>query len=161
VTASPRADRGRAEVYAAELMAFDGTELEVVVPFDQLAGSARHIVSGGWWPVGPVGVMRARRDAHASTTRSRSGPGNGTAVIRLAASQCTQATLAHELAHVLVGVGAGHGSGFRRAHVDVATVMFGIERAAWLTDAYAAAGLALADRTWPAPPPGHMGSIAR
>jgi hypothetical protein len=161
VTAAPRADRGRAEVYAAELMAFDGTELEVLVSFDQLAGTAHHIVSGGWWPAGPVRIMRARRDAHASTTRSCTDPVHGTAVVRLASSQCTQATLAHELAHVVAGVGAGHGAGFRRAHVDVATVAFGIERALWLSDAYAAAGLALADRTWPAPPPGRAGSIAR
>jgi hypothetical protein len=160
VTTTPRVDRGRAEVYAAELMAFDGTELEVLVPFDQLVVMAHHIVTGAWWPAGPVRVIRARRDARASTTRSCVDFGTGSAVVRLAASQCTQATLAHELAHVVVGVGAGHGSGFRRAHVDVAAVMFGAERATWLADAYVAAGLALADRSWPLPPSGHTGAIA-
>jgi hypothetical protein len=160
VTAAPPADRGRAEVYAAELMAFDGTELEVLVAFDHLVATANRILTGSWWPAGPAHIVHARRDAFVSTTRSCRDPHSGAAVIRLATSQLTLATVIHELAHVLAGVGAGHGPRFRRAHVDVATVAFGAARGAWLADAYAAAGLALATRPWPVPPTDQAGAIA-
>lgn len=148
-------DRDRAEVYAAERMAFEGTDLEVVEPLEHLVRFAATIVDGGWWPAGPVSVRAARRDASSSSARNAGGRAP---VVRLAAGQRTRATVVHELAHVLAGPGAGHGPRFRRAHVDVVAVAFGPERAGWLADAYAAAGLRLAARAWPAPPaegPGH------
>lgn len=144
------ADRGREEVYAAELAAFDGTDLELVVAFDELTALAARLTAGGWWPHGEVRVVRARRDAASSSTR-RTDARRGV-VVRLAAPQLTRATLVHELAHVLAGVDAGHGPVFRRAHVDLARLAFGAERGGWLFDAYAAAGLDLGRRTW-APPP--------
>jgi hypothetical protein len=140
-------DRGRAEVYAAELAAYEGTELESVVGFDELAALADRVMSEAWWPGGRVPVRRARSDARSSATRHASR-----AVIHLAAPQMTPATLVHELAHVLAGVGAGHGALFRRAHVDLATFAFRSDRGRWLAEAYAGAGLSLGTRRWPQPP---------
>lgn len=139
-------DRGRAEVYAAELAAFEGTDLETVVPFDELVAQAGRVTSEEWWPSGRVPVRRARSDARSSATRHDS-----CAVIHLAAPQMTAATLIHELAHALAGVGAGHGELFRRAHVDIASFAFGAERGRWLAEAYAGAGLSLGERRWPQP----------
>lgn len=147
-------DRGRAEVYAAELAAYDGTELEAVVRFDELVALANRVMSQAWWPNGRVPVRRARSDARSSATRHASSP-----VVRLAAAQLTPATLVHELAHVLAGVDAGHGEVFRRAHVDVASFAFGDERGEWLAAAYAAAGLALGPRRWPSPLPAGPPSV--
>jgi hypothetical protein len=140
-------DRGRAEVYAAELAAYEGTDLEAVVSFDELVALADKVMSEAWWPAGRVLVRRARSDARSSATRH-----TARAVIHLAAPQMTPATLIHELAHVLAGVGAGHGELFRCAHVDLASFAFGSERGLWLAAAYAGAGLSLGARRWPQPP---------
>jgi len=139
-------DHGRAEVYAAELAAYDGTELETVVGFDDLVMLADRVMSEAWWSGGRVAVRRARSDARSSATRHTSRT-----AIHLAAPQMTRATLIHELAHVLAGVDAGHGALFRRAHVDVACFAFGSGRGRWLEAAYASAGLTLAGRRWPPP----------
>lgn len=155
---SRRVDRERSEVYAAELMAFDGTDLEGVEPFDTVSAFTSGIVSGPWWPAAPVEVRRSRVDARSSTTR-RSASAPGRVEIRLAATQMTRATAVHELAHALAGPVAGHGPLFRRAHVDIARAAFGDERAAWLHDAYRSAGLLLDERRWPEPPDGG-GAIA-
>ena len=141
-------DHGRAEVYAAELAAYEGTDLESVVRFDELVALADGVYSAAWWPGGYVPVKRARSDARSSATRHASH----TVVIRLASPQMTPATLVHELAHVLAGVGAGHGELFRRAHVDLASFAFGSDRGRWLAEAYAGAGLSLGTRRWPQPP---------
>jgi hypothetical protein len=141
-------DRGRAEVYAAELAAFEGTELEAVVGFHELVALAERVMSEAWWPKGRVRVRRARADARSSATRHTSR-----AVIHLAAPQMTPATLVHELAHVLAGVEAGHGALFRRAHVDVASFAFGVERGSWLSTAYASSRLSLGTRRWAQPRP--------
>jgi hypothetical protein len=144
-------------VYAAELAAFDGTDLESLVPLEVLVELAARVTSAAWWPRGSVPVERARADAASSATRLGVHP-----VIRLAATQSTCATLIHELAHVLAGVDTGHGPEFRRAHVDLAAAAFGTERAGWLVGAYAAAGLQLGRRRWPPPPAAasHAGAIA-
>jgi hypothetical protein len=139
-------DRGRTEVYAAELAAFDGTDIEAAVAFEELVALARHVMSEPWWPCGRVQVRRARSDARSSATRHTARP-----VIHLAAPQMTPATLIHELAHVLAGVDSGHGELFRRAHLDLASVAFGPERGGWLESSYAGAGLALGSRRWPTP----------
>ncbi|HEY3484982.1 MAG TPA: hypothetical protein VGK49_06330 [Ilumatobacteraceae bacterium] len=141
-------DRGRAQVYAAELAAFDGTELEAVVPIDTLVSLASRVTSGPWWSGPSVTVRASRSDARSSTTRSR----EGSAEVRIASAQRTPATLVHELAHALAGSGAGHGPRYRRAHVDVAVVAFDAERAGWLEVAYVDHGLPIGARTWPEPP---------
>lgn len=141
-------DRGRAEVYAAELAAFEGTELEAIVAFDELVALAERVMSQPWWERGRVPVKRARSDARSSATRHSSR-----VAIHLAAPQMTPATLIHELAHVLAGVAAGHGERFRRAHVDLARFAFGTERGKWLADAYSCSGLPLGARHWQAPAP--------
>ncbi|CAN5561315.1 hypothetical protein BH23ACT3_BH23ACT3_23440 [soil metagenome] len=150
-------DRGRREVYAAELMAFDGTELELVEPLAVVQAFVEQLLSAPWWPGRHVTVRAARRDALASTTRIATT--SHAAEIRLAGPQCTRATAVHELAHVLAGPDEGHGAQFRRAHVDLAAVAFGAERGGWLAEAYADAGLGLGARTWPetsAAGPGHV-----
>jgi hypothetical protein len=142
------ADDGRAAVYAAEIAAFEGTSYETLVAFDQLTALAQLITSAGWWPRGEVPVVRARSD---SGTSSASQRGAHRPTVRLAAPQMTPATLIHELAHVLAGVGSGHGPVFRRAHVDLAGYAFGDTEAAWLLDAYAAMQLAPGQRAWAQP----------
>ncbi len=142
-------DRGRTAVYAAEIAAFEGTSYEAIAPFDELHTLASSIASTAWWTAGSIELRPARRDAGSSTTRQW---GSSRPVIRLAAPQQTQATLIHELAHVLAGVAEGHGPMFRRAHVDLVGFAFGSDEATWLLDAYFAMELRPGSRTWPAPP---------
>lgn len=142
-------DHGRAAVYAAEIAAFEGTSYESIVPLDELFALGRLVTAAPWWPHGPTDIVPARADAGSSSARQR---GSGPVVVRLAAPQMTRATLLHELAHVLAGVGDGHGEVFRRAHVDLVGYVFGDEPATWLVDAYRAMGLEPGRRRWPAPP---------
>lgn len=157
-------DTDRAAVYAAELAAFDGTDLEVVVGVERLVAVADRLTAGEWWP-GPMVVVRsARSDARSSTTRCAS---SGT-TIRLAESQATVATAAHELAHALVGAGAGHDGRFRAAYLDVVAMLTNLDpterrgtlHVDQLRTAFIAGGLAVSDRGWPAPPPTIAGPIA-
>lgn len=143
------ADLGRAAVYAAEIAAFEGTSYESITPFHELLGLGRLITAAPWWPHGEIEIVPARSDASSSWTRQRAG---GPPVVRLAAPQMTPATLVHELAHVLAGVGSGHGELFRRAHVDLAGYAFGDQPATWLVDAYRAMELDRGERTWSPPP---------
>ncbi len=143
------ADLGRTAVYAAEIAAFEGTSYESLAPFDDLSALASVVTSAEWWPHGPIEVRPARSDAGSSSTYQW---GSGRPLIRLAAPQCTRATVLHELAHVLAGVTDGHGATFRRAHVDLVGSAFGDIEATWLLEAYAAMGLEPGKRTWPAPP---------
>lgn len=162
-------DHERAQVYAAEEMAYGGTTLEELISFDAVASCIAAVIADPWWPGGSVQVERARRDARSSSARSCH---SGVARIRLAAGQLTLATGIHELGHVLASAGGGagvragagaggetavepdpgHGPRFRRAHIDIAAVAFGVERAGWLLDAYQRAGLSIGDRSWPEPP---------
>lgn len=142
-------DNGRAAVYAAEIAAFEGTSYETVAPFDELVAMSQVITGAGWWPRGEIEVVQARSDAGSSSARQQ---GSGPPVVRLAAPQMTRATVAHEFAHVLAGVEAGHDGSFRRAHVDLVGFLFGDEEANWLIDAYAAMSLAPGARAWPTPP---------
>lgn len=144
-----RGDRGRAEVYEAELAAFDGTELELVETFVAIAAFVHRLITDPWWPAGLVAVRPARGDSRTSSVRV--GARHADPVMRLASPQCTRATAVHELAHVLAGPATGHGALFRRAHIDIATVAFGAERAGWLDQAYRSAGLDVAVRRWPEP----------
>ena len=146
------ADDGRAAVYAAEIAAFEGTAYEALTPFEALLGLATVITAAAWWPHGEIAVVRTRADAGSSSARQR---GSERPVVRLAAPQMTPATLVHEFAHVLAGVGAGHGPTFRRAHVDLAGYVFGDTEARWLLDAYASMRLAPGNRAWPDPPVPH------
>ncbi len=142
-------DLGRSSVYAAEIAAFEGTSYESIVPIERLLVVADLIVRAQWWPHGDIPVAAARADAESSSTTAR---GSGQPFVRLAAPQMTEATLVHEFAHVLAGVGTGHGVVFRRAHIDLVGYVFGDEPANWLLDAYAAMELAPGNRCWPAPP---------
>lgn len=142
------ADIGREAVYAAEIAAFEGTSFETVTDFDELVAVGAAVTSASWWPHGPTPILRARADADSSSARRRAG---GETIVRLAAPQMTVATVLHELAHVLAGVGAGHGPEFRRAHVDVVGHALGDDAVGWLLDAYASFGLEPGERAWPAP----------
>ena len=143
------ADDGRAAVYAAEIAAFEGTSYETLTPFDELVALAGTITAAAWWPHGEVPVVRARTGAGTSSARQRGGD---RPTVRLAAPQMTAATLVHELAHVLAGVGSGHGPTFRRAHIDLAGYAFGATEASWLLDAYSAMRISPGPRTWAQPP---------
>lgn len=153
-------DRDRAQVYAAELAGFDGTDLERLVGVDEVKRAIQTVVAGEWWPGGGVDVRAARPDARSSATRCSLDEG-AAAVISIAAPQATVATAAHELAHALIGAAHGHGPLYRRAYLDVVGVMTNLERVNGrgslhvdqLAVAFAAAGLDVAERTWPAPPP--------
>lgn len=153
------ADSDRAQVYAAELAAFDGTDLEEVIDVDDVLAAMNTVLAGEWWPAGQVVAKRARADARSSSTRCGVEDGS-VASVTIAAPQATIATAAHELAHALAGVQHGHDARYRRAHVDVVQVITNLDRATGrgvahvvqLTDAYAAAGLTIGERTWPEPP---------
>jgi len=161
-------DVDRAMVYAAEVAAFDGTDLEDVIGFARVASLLASVIEGPWWPGPIVDVRRARSDARSSSTRCAVSLTGAITVIRLADAQTTVATGAHELAHALAGVDAGHGPRFRTAYLDVVAVVTNFE----LTDrrrslhvdqlaaAYAGADLAIGGRRWPAPPSSTTGAIA-
>ncbi|MEK9883602.1 MAG: hypothetical protein VW442_02940, partial [Acidimicrobiaceae bacterium] len=104
-----------------------------------------------WWRAGDIDIERARSDARSSTAGD-----DGRARIRIAATQCTPLTLAHEVAHVLAGVDAGHGPRYRRAELDVVFAMFGSAEMQWLLDAFEAMDLEVADRSWPSPTEGPL-----
>jgi hypothetical protein len=142
-------DRGREAVYAAEEAAFGGTILAEPQPFAELQARADAIVRGVWWHragAPPTEVIAARASARASSARS-----TDPAVIRLAASQLDEATMAHELAHVLAGIGHGHDERFRAAHVDVIALLAGSGPAEALAAGYRAFGLVIGARMWPPP----------
>ena len=153
------ADVDRAQVYAAELAAFDGTDLEEIVGFDAVERAIAAVISGEWWPGGPVVVQAARSDARSSVTRC-GVESDSCAEVRIANPQATIATAAHELAHALAGVSHGHDGHFRRAHLDVVQAITNLDRldargdlhAGQLRRAYDAAGLAVSERTWSEPP---------
>ena len=159
-------DCGRAEVYAAEAAAFDGTDLETIRTFDDVSAAIAAVVGGPWWPGRPVRVVPARRDARSSSARD--GAGAASAEIRLAAEQLTIATAAHELAHVLAGPPAGHSPVFLAAYLDVVAVITNLDsrdrrhqlHVDQLRRALAAAGLNAGPRTWPAPPEASNTAIA-
>jgi hypothetical protein len=157
-------DSDRSAVYAAELAAFDGTDLELVVGVERLAAVVDRLTAGEWWPGPIVDVRSARSDARSSSTRCAASG----ATIRLADNQATVATAAHELAHALAGAGAGHDSRFRAAYLDVIAVVTNLDptdrrgslHVDQLRTAFAADGLDVDARGWPAPPPTIDGPIA-
>lgn len=147
--ARSESDHGREALYAAELAAFDGTGYEAIVPLDELVESARAITSAEWWPCGAIEVVATRSDARSSRTRYRT---DGPPTVRIAAGQCTPATLLHELAHVLAGAEAGHGPRFRRAYLDLVRFCWGDQPAGWLRAAFDVHHLAVGERAWATPP---------
>jgi hypothetical protein len=147
-SAHRQVDAGREAVYAAELAAFDGTSYEALAPITELVELAGSVTGAAWWPHGPIDVVAARSDAGSSSTRQR---GAARPAVRLAAGQMTPATVVHELAHVLAGLGAGHGPRFRRAYVDLVTFCWGSDAAGWLRAEFEAAHLPLGAREWPMP----------
>jgi hypothetical protein len=145
------ADRGREAVYAAEVAAFGGTDIDQVVTLDDVRALAASVVAGDWWAScggPPVAVVGARSDAASSSARAATGTG---VLIRLAPTQWTAATVGHELAHALAGVAHGHDDRFRAAHVDVVAVIAGGAAAADLDRAYRAHDVPPGDRSWPPP----------
>jgi hypothetical protein len=145
------ADRGREAVYAAEEAAFGGTTLALRRSLAELQERARTITDGEWWRQAgapAVDVVAARRTARSSSARP---DGRHAAVIRLAAGQFEDATIAHELAHLLAGIDHGHGGRFRAAHLDVVALLGGRRAASLLAEAYSAFGLAAGRRAWSPP----------
>ncbi len=106
-------------MYACELAAFDGTDIEDERPFDEIERLIRTIAHGPWWSGPVVVVRRARAGTVSSVAVGSLGRADAPIEIRLADGQCTVATAAHELAHALAGVEHGHDDLFRRAYLDV------------------------------------------
>jgi hypothetical protein len=148
-------------VYAAETVAFGGTDFDVAIPVGDAIALGRSVVTTSWWPGPPVEIVAARSGAWSSSARCRSVDGVRRHQIRIAAPQSSSATVAHELAHVLAGPDAAHGASFRRAYLDTVAVVSNLDSMSrrrtvhvdQLAAAFAAAGLDVADRRWPAPPP--------
>ena len=157
-----------AALYAAELAAFDGTDLEQVQPFATIASLLQRVIDGEWWPGGSVEVRRARADAGSSSTRCVVDAVGDRATISLAATQMTVATAAHELAHVLAGSACGHDASYRRAYLDTVRVMTNVDptdrrmslHVEQLEEAFAIARLAVGVRSWPAPTGGTGSAFA-
>lgn len=148
--AGVRVDHGRAAVYAAEEAAFGGAALDDVVALDVVRERGRSIVDGEWWRAchGPaVEIVGTRASARSSSAR----PAAQGSLVRIAPGQRTVATVAHELAHAMVGPGRGHDAVFRAAHVDIVAVLDGAGSAGALRVAYERFDLPIADRTWPPP----------
>ena len=144
-------DRGRAAVAEVEDAAFGGTDTDVLVDRETLHGRIGDVVDGPWWQAcgPPVTVMTPRRSTRSSTARSRLG--EVPVEIRLAESQLTTATVAHELGHALAGVAHGHDEVFRVAHIDVVALLCGAKVAERLAEMYEHFELAVGARGWPPP----------
>lgn len=145
-TSRTASDRHRQAVYDVEDAAFGGTTYDDPMPFDDAADLVRAFYVEGWWAaLGlPVpDVLATRVDSNRSYARL-----HGPTSIHLSPNGCTVATIAHELAHVLVhGMADGdephHGPAFRRADVAVVAALMGTAAADRLAAAFAAAGLEL------------------
>lgn len=151
-------DDSRAAVYAAEAVAFEGTDLERVVALEACAAVADQVTATDWWPGPAVEVRAARSDARSSSAAA-TGARRGSVIVRLAATQCTVATVAHELAHALAGIEHRHDAIFRRAYLDVVLVATNLSSQGrrrslhqeQLTEAFAGLSLDSGSRTWPVP----------
>jgi hypothetical protein len=161
-------DVDRSAVYAAELRAFEGTDLEDVAEFGGIAARMDLVVNGEWWAGPAVDVLSSRADAASSSTRCVVTAHGGRATIRLARAQTTIATAAHELGHALAGVGEGHGPVFRAAYLDVVAVITNADstdrrhelHVHQLATAFAEDGLSVGERRWPQPPASTTTAIA-
>jgi hypothetical protein len=143
------ADRGRTAVSAAEDMAFGGTGVDVALDRAGVDLALATITGGPWWiSCGPpVSLAPPRRGTRSSRARAR----HDQVEITFAEGQLTLATVAHELAHALAGIGHGHDGVFRAAFIDVIAVLAGSDAADGLADALRAMGVDPAARRWPAP----------
>ena len=139
-------------VSEAEARAFGGTDAETQRPFGDLARRAAAVTTAGWWIEcgGPVvTIIRSRSSARSS--RARTVAHRDGVTVALAAGQHDVATVAHELAHALAGVGHGHDARFRTAAVDVATIVITPDAGSALAAAFADFGLDRLPRPWPSP----------
>lgn len=122
-----------------------------MIGFAAVAELAAEVMASSWWrATGAVRATIERARPSAVSSSARSGDA-GPPRIRLAEGQCDRATVAHELAHVLAGIGAGHDGRFRRAEVDLVAWIGGAAAASALSNAFDAFDLALSQRAWPAP----------
>jgi len=162
-------DNERAALYSAELAAFDGTDLEAIIGQEFIAAGIQQVTTGEWWPGPAIEVRPARANSRSSSTCCDVEVGAGTAaIIRLVPEQATIATAAHELAHALAGVAAGHGPVFRRAYLDVVAVITNLDstdrrhdlHVSQLREALTTRGLRVGDRKWVAPRAELLGPIA-
>lgn len=152
------ADVGRSAVAAVETAAFGGTTLDDIVGRSRAEAWVSDVVAGPWWLQAgpPVIVRRPRVSTRSSSARvafddQRRFGIRAPVEVQLADEQCSLATVAHELAHALAGVGAGHGPRFRAAHVDLVSVLAGHSAAGFLAECYGRFGLDVPVRRWPEP----------
>lgn len=140
-------------VAAAESAAFDATGFDAPIARAELQAAFTAATGLGWWSEcfagAPPRLQLITPPARTLTSTARQGDGGFE--IRIADGQLTRSTLAHELAHVLAGLAAQHDPLFRRAYVDVATVVGEAQTGEWLLAAFDAFALTVAERRWPPP----------
>lgn len=151
-------DGDRQRVYEAEDAAFLETSYAERLGERGCRWLLDRLVATPWWASTgrPAPLLRAAR---VDSTRSTTVLADGRAELRIGPGMDQAHVLSHELAHLLATVPAGHGSGFRAAHVDVAAVLLGRHGATRLADRYTRAGLASAVRRWPSPPDAGDGGL--
>lgn len=144
-------DSQRSRLYAAEVVAFTDTLVDISVGLDGLRTLGGILFHDPWWKANTHGVMPAIVAARADANRSLAvaNPTGGW-TLRIAPSHDQTPTLSHEAAHVLCGTALGatgsiapHGPEFRSAHLAVVGVLMGSHGARLLADAYLTAGLDL------------------
>lgn len=142
-----------AAVAAAEAAAFGGTGFDAPISRVELQRAFDSLIAQEWWSAcfagAPPSLTLVTPPARTLTSTARRR--EGSFEIRVADGQLSRATLAHELAHVLAGLGTRHDALFRRAYVDVASVVGDVVTGEWLAAAFDEVALALAWRRWPAP----------
>ena len=138
-------------MYACELAAFDGTDLEDGRPFEEVERFIRSIAAGSVVDRARCVTVRRARAGTASSVAAGSVGATPDAPVDDPSRRRpgTVATAAHELAHALAGVGHGHDAVYRRAYLDVVAMITNLDpldrrgdiHVDQLADAFAAAGL--------------------
>ncbi len=145
-----RRDTHRRASYDAEAAAYDGTAFEVPVGLYALAKLSLGVSRSRWWARAHGGAGPRLRETRPDATHSwASVPRNE---IRFCRHGDTVATLGHELAH-LVAPDDRHGPLFRRAQLDLMSMLAGPSAAAALDASFHRARLAVAERpsSWAEP----------
>ena len=142
-------DSQRSRLYAAEVVAFTDTLVDISVGLDGLRTLGGILFHDPWWKSNTNGAMPAIVAARADATRSLAVSDHmGGWTLRIAPRHDQTPTLSHEAAHVLCGTAfkttgsiASHGPEFRSAHLAVVGLLMGSHGAGLLADAYGTAGL--------------------
>lgn len=142
-------DSQRSRLYAAEVLAFTHTLVDISIGLDGLRTLGGILFHNPWWKSNTHGALPAIVAARANAKRSLavSDPMGGW-TLRIAPRHDQTPTLSHEAAHVLCGAThkasgpfPSHGPEFRSAHLAVVGLLMGSHGVGLLADAYRDAGL--------------------